>query len=61
MPSWLARGTADEAYRQWAWGFARKLYTVGMIWAAAAGSWYVFGTWSADLAQHRCSSGRCCR
>jgi hypothetical protein len=45
----LTRGTTDERYQQWAWGFARKLYTVGMIWAAAAGSWYVFGTWTTDL------------
>ena len=46
---WLARGTTDHAYRRWAWGFARKLYTFGMLWAAAAGSWYVFGTWSSGL------------
>jgi hypothetical protein len=46
---WLARAAADEAYRRWAWGFARKLYTLGMVWAAAAGAWYVFGTWSDDL------------
>jgi hypothetical protein len=45
----LTRGTADEAYEQWAWKFARRLYTVGMIWAAAAGSWYVFYAWPAPL------------
>jgi hypothetical protein len=45
----LTRGTMDEQYQRWAWGFARKLYTVGMVWAAAAGAWYVFGTWPADL------------
>ena len=55
----LGRQDADEAYRQWALGFARKLYTVGMIWAAAAGTWYVFGTWSADLADDDVRSGRC--
>jgi hypothetical protein len=38
-----------EAYRRWAWAFARKLYTLGMLWAAAAGTWYVFGTWSTEL------------
>ena len=46
---WLNYQAADEAYRRWAWGFARKLYTLGMIWAAAAGTWYVFGTWPAEL------------
>jgi hypothetical protein len=45
----LTRGTTDERYQQWAWGFARKLYTLGMIWAAAAGSWYVFGAWTPEL------------
>ena len=45
----LARKTTDEAYQKWAWGFARKLYTLGMFWAAAAGAWYVFGTWSEEL------------
>jgi len=47
----LTRGTTDEAYHRWAWRFARKLYTFGMIWAATAGSWYVFRTWSSDLRQ----------
>jgi hypothetical protein len=46
---WLTRKAPDEAYQHWAWGFARKLYTLGMIWAAAAGTWYVFGTWSNEL------------
>jgi hypothetical protein len=45
----LTRGTTDEAYQKWAWGFARKLYTLGMLWAAAAGTWYVFGTWPDSL------------
>ena len=46
---WLAGKTTEEAYRQWALGFARKLYTLAMLWAAAAGTWYVFGTWSDEL------------
>ena len=45
----LTRGTTDGGYQSWAWGFARKLYTFGMIWAAAAGSWYVFYAWPASL------------
>jgi hypothetical protein len=44
-----ASNTADEAYEKWAWSFGRKLYTFGMMWFAAAGSWYVFGTWSETL------------
>jgi len=46
--AWLNAGGGDE-YRRWAWSFARKLYTAGMIWAAAAGAWYVFGTWPPEL------------
>jgi hypothetical protein len=42
------KGASDE-YKTWAWRFAKKLYTHGMIWAALAGTWYVFGTWSRDL------------
>jgi hypothetical protein len=40
---------ATEDYKTWAWSFAKRLYTHGMIWAALAGTWYVFGTWSPDL------------
>jgi hypothetical protein len=46
--AWLTVG-ASEAYHRWAWAFAKKLYTVGLIWFAVAGTWYVFGTWSHDL------------
>jgi hypothetical protein len=46
---WFNNKSAEEAYRRWAIGFARKLYAFGMIWAAAAGTWYVFGTWSTAL------------
>lgn len=39
----------DEEYKRWAWKFSKIVYTVGMVWAAAAGIWYVFGTWSEEL------------
>lgn len=48
---WLT-GKTDEAYQLWAIGFVRKLYTVGLLWAAVAGAWYVLGTWSEDLLEH---------
>jgi len=38
-----------DRYRHWARRFAPRLYAVGMIVGAAAGAWYVFGTWSDDL------------
>ncbi|HEY4759284.1 MAG TPA: hypothetical protein VIH42_01755, partial [Thermoguttaceae bacterium] len=44
----LYRNASDE-FKAWAWNYAKKLYTLSMIWAAAAGTWYVFGTWSAEL------------
>jgi hypothetical protein len=46
---WFARGTVGDDYRRWAWRLARWLYTASAVWFAAAGSWYVFGTWSHDL------------
>ena len=46
---WLGGASADEEYRRWSWSFARKLHTFGLAWFAAAGSWYVFGSWSAGL------------
>ncbi|MGD0519454.1 MAG: hypothetical protein ABSA26_18100 [Thermoguttaceae bacterium] len=40
---------AAEEYNRWIWKFAKIVYTLGLILAAAAGTWYVFGTWSAEL------------
>jgi hypothetical protein len=40
---------ADENYKKWVWAFSKKLYTHGMIWAAIAGAWYVFGTWPKEV------------
>jgi hypothetical protein len=45
----LTGGSVDDAYRHWAIDYAKKLYTFGMIWTAAAGAWYVFGTWSNEI------------
>jgi len=41
--AWFA-DKEDSHYKQWAAGSALKLYTLGMIWFAAAGAWYIFGT-----------------
>ena len=46
--AWFARRESPE-YRAWAKRFSWKLYTVGIVWFAAAGSWYVFRTWSSDV------------
>jgi hypothetical protein len=40
---------APEEYKAWAWKFSKKLYTHGMAWTVATGSWYVFGTWNEEL------------
>jgi len=42
-------GRETAEYRRWARATALKVYTVGIIWFAAAGSWYVFGTWPAEV------------
>lgn len=41
------RGT--DAFRRWRGGFALVLYTAGAAIFGAAGSWYVFGTWSTEV------------
>lgn len=46
--AWFADG-ASPAYRRWAARFALALAVVGAAWFAAAGSWYVFGTWTPEL------------
>jgi hypothetical protein len=38
-----------DAYRRWVSAFALRLYSAGIVWFAAAGSWYVFGTWAAEV------------
>jgi len=49
-------GRERATYRAWAAGFALTLYTVGLIWFAAMGSWYVFGTWPAEVRAQMFSS-----
>jgi len=39
----------SEAYRQWTSTTALKLYVLSAVGVGAVGSWYVFGTWSAEL------------
>jgi hypothetical protein len=39
----------QQAYRDWAGRFAFALGTLGLIWFAGMGSWYVFGTFSPEL------------
>jgi hypothetical protein len=39
----------SEEYLRWIWKFAKILFTLGMIWTATAGAWYVFGAWNAEL------------
>jgi hypothetical protein len=46
-----AKPTSDDAYREWAVSFAKKLYTLSLVWTVAAGTWYVFGTWSPELVE----------
>jgi hypothetical protein len=47
---WFAN-RETSAYKAWAKGFAWKLYVLGTVWFAAAGSWYSFGTWTAEVKQ----------
>jgi hypothetical protein len=42
--AWFARGESGQ-YRLWAKQFAWRLQTIGVVWFAAAGSWYAFGAW----------------
>jgi len=44
-------GGESKEYKSGAVDAALKVYTVGMIWFALAGTWYVFGTWPAEQRQ----------
>ncbi len=37
------RNDTSEDYRKWAGKFSLLLYTIGIVWFAATGSWYIFG------------------
>ncbi len=36
----------SDDYRKWASSFAFRLYSLGILWFALTGLWYVMGTWS---------------
>jgi hypothetical protein len=46
--AWLA-GDESAEYRRWAPGFALKVATLGVVWFAITGSWYIFGTLRPDV------------
>jgi hypothetical protein len=48
--AWFGRNESED-YRNWAAGFAWKLYAVGLVWVAITGAWYMFGTWRAEVFQ----------
>jgi hypothetical protein len=37
-------GQESDEYKRWAMRFALALYTLGMVWYAATGTWYIFGS-----------------
>lgn len=45
-------GQESDDYRRWAVGFALRLYTVGIVWFALTGSWYIFGALEPEIRQH---------
>ena len=49
VDSGIFAGRGADAYRRWAGGFAWRLYLVGLVWFAAAGAAYVFGTWDPEV------------
>lgn len=46
--AFFAAGEADD-YKRWAAGAAFKLFAFGIVWFAAAGSWYIFVTLAAPV------------
>jgi hypothetical protein len=48
--AWLAGNeSADAERKRWAPGFALKVATLGVVWFAVTGSWYIFGALRADV------------
>jgi hypothetical protein len=45
-------GAEGDAYRRQAPRTALTVYSLGALWFAAFGSWYVFGTWSNAIRDH---------
>lgn len=48
--AWFGRNESQD-YKNWAAGFAWRLYTVGLVWVVITGAWYMFGTWRAEVFQ----------
>jgi len=46
-----------EDYRRWAPGFALRMFALGLVWFAATGAWYAFGTWNGAVRAAMLSGG----
>jgi hypothetical protein len=55
--AWFA-GKETQQYKRWACRTAPKLYTLGLVWFAIAGSWYAFVAWSPELRESMFSGWR---
>lgn len=53
---WFAGGESED-YKRWVSATAWKLAAVSAAWFAVTGSWYVFGTWEAEIRQTMFSGG----
>lgn len=42
--TFMKRASTSEEYKSWAGRFAFTFFTLGLIWFAIMGSWYIFGT-----------------
>ncbi|MBI5375385.1 MAG: hypothetical protein HZA77_08115 [Candidatus Schekmanbacteria bacterium] len=46
-------GSEKDNYKKWTSDFALKMYLVGILWFAAAGSWYFFGAINPAVRAHQ--------
>lgn len=56
VDSTFGRTQRDTESQRWLRTFAWRLYTCGLVWFAVMGSWYTWGTWSAELREYMFSS-----